>query len=322
MTALVQLIGDIQSSRYAALASSCVIFFDYFLTLEDEVEYIWNAPWTPGKTLFIINRYYTLLSAVFNNYGLLSPYINDTFCLHWIRWQGYTGLISAMLAQMILQMRLYALYCMDRRIIICVTLFFIACSAASAAVMTDILAHVSVSSEFIPSFKFCTPHGINNHLYAFWIPILCSESLLCFMALYRGFTTLKEEGDLPRGDIFLQLAGRRLVRMLIQDSVLYFLATFATYFTNLIMFIAAPITLIEIPIGFSVSIASVLASRLILHIRQARKEFEPSRSHISLVLPFSPGLASPRSHEPPWYGEDDTDDVASEFEMREVGVAV
>ncbi|KAG2072387.1 hypothetical protein BDR04DRAFT_984472, partial [Suillus decipiens] len=34
-----------------------VLIYDYLLTLNDEILYIWNAPWTIVKVLFLINRY-------------------------------------------------------------------------------------------------------------------------------------------------------------------------------------------------------------------------------------------------------------------------
>ncbi|KAJ3544176.1 hypothetical protein NMY22_g2871 [Coprinellus aureogranulatus] len=39
------------------------------LTFDDEVELIWKASWSMGKGLFLINRYYSIASVVFNNYG-------------------------------------------------------------------------------------------------------------------------------------------------------------------------------------------------------------------------------------------------------------
>lgn len=34
-----------------------MLIYDYLLTFDDEISYIWNAPWTVVKVLFLINRY-------------------------------------------------------------------------------------------------------------------------------------------------------------------------------------------------------------------------------------------------------------------------
>ena len=48
-----------------------------------------------------------------------------------------------------------------------------------------------VQSHLIPGLPFCIPIKIPSYLYAFWIPILAFESLLCGMALFRGFQAFR-----------------------------------------------------------------------------------------------------------------------------------
>ncbi|KAG1908055.1 uncharacterized protein F5891DRAFT_998596 [Suillus fuscotomentosus] len=38
-----------------------VLIYDYLLTFHDEIRYIWNAPWTIVKVMFLINRYANLV---------------------------------------------------------------------------------------------------------------------------------------------------------------------------------------------------------------------------------------------------------------------
>jgi hypothetical protein len=60
------------------------------------------------------------------------------------------------------------------------------------------------------------PDGVPDYFFAFWLPIILFESLLCGLALYRGFQTFRAAGTLFQ-------SGRHLVAILIRDSVLYFL---------------------------------------------------------------------------------------------------
>jgi hypothetical protein len=76
--------------------------------------------------------------------------------------------------------------------------------------------NVSARSHIIPGIPFCVPVDVPRHLYAFWIPIIAFESLLCGMALYRGFQGIVGDGSLFR-------SGRRLVTILVRDSILFFL---------------------------------------------------------------------------------------------------
>ncbi|KAL0958456.1 hypothetical protein HGRIS_000598 [Hohenbuehelia grisea] len=74
---VLQGLRDIQSTRYAQLASSIIIIYDHFLTLSDEINLIWRASWSVGKVLFILNRYFALASLIVNNYALFSPTLTE-----------------------------------------------------------------------------------------------------------------------------------------------------------------------------------------------------------------------------------------------------
>lgn len=68
----------------------------------------------------------------------------------------------------------------------------------------------------IPGGMFCIPNNVSTHFFAFWIPMLAFETLLCGLALIRGFQTYRSNGTLFQ-------SGRQLVAILIRDSIFYFL---------------------------------------------------------------------------------------------------
>ncbi|KAJ7624812.1 hypothetical protein FB45DRAFT_924267 [Roridomyces roridus] len=259
---------DIQATRYAQLASSAIIVFDHIITLDQEVDLIWKSSWSMGKILFIINRYYTLTSVI----PTITDSVRLSVRLHFFRWQGWTGLIACMIAEVILQMRLYALYFLDRRVLALMVTMFIASSATSAAIMGTALSRISAVSSPLPGIiTFCAPSGIPPWFYAFWIPILAFESLMCALALYRGFQTFRASEPAFQ-------SGRHLVAILIRDSVLYFLVMFATYFTNMLIWVSAPMNLIEIPVAFSVALSCCLGNRMIFNVREVNREIKQSKA--------------------------------------------
>jgi len=258
---------DIQTTRYSQLASSAIIIFDHIITLDEEVELIWKSSWSMGKVLFVINRYYTLISVIVNNYALFSPTLTDSFCLRFFQWQGWTGLIACMIAEVILQMRLYALYFLNKRVLALMVTMFLMSSASSAAIMGTVLSGISALAHPLPGTTFCYPVNVPGYFFAFWIPIIGFESLLCGLALYRGFETFRASGTLFQ-------SGRHLVAILIRDSVLYFLVMFATYFTNMLVWISGTPNLLEIPIAFSVALSCCLGNRMILNVREVNRDIK------------------------------------------------
>lgn len=61
----------------------------------------------------------------------------------------------------------------------------------------------------------CIPSNVPAHFYAFWIPMLVSESVLCGLALVRGFRAYT-----PGSNVFQN--GKRIIEILVRDSLFYF----------------------------------------------------------------------------------------------------
>ncbi|KAH9896783.1 hypothetical protein C8Q73DRAFT_789102 [Cubamyces lactineus] len=269
---LLEALPAIEKTRYAELSSTVIILFDHIITLDQEINLIWHSHWSLGKILFLLNRYYALCIVIFNNYALFnnnnltdshSTHRSPPFsCLSWFRWQGWTGVITFVIAELILQLRLYALYFRDRRILACMVSVCLGAAASSAYVMGSGLSHITSVAVTLPHTRstVCVPSGLPGNFYAFWIPMLISESVLCGLALFRGFQSYR-----PGSNVFQ--SGRRIIEILVRDSLSYFVIIFATYLVNAILFLTRPDSEVEIPIGFAVALSVVMSNRLCLNVR-------------------------------------------------------
>ncbi|PAV16556.1 hypothetical protein PNOK_0817600 [Pyrrhoderma noxium] len=293
----IQILKDVETLRFSELASSSIIVMDYLITFDQEVEHIWFSRWTAAKFLFFLNRYYTLFVVVFNNFALFSPNLTSkvrdttfssltqmvlTFgsCLVWFKWQGWTGLIAAGLAESVLQLRLYALYYGNKKVLALMVGSFISAMASSATIMGLVLHDIKATSFLISTTTFCTPINAKGYFYAFWIPILCFETLLCVLACIRGYKSYKDHEirailrhrklSQP-GEVQLnQDSNLSVLEILLRDSVGYFVIIFATYLTTTLIWIFGKITLWEIPVGFTVALSSVIGNRLLLNLRDSQ----------------------------------------------------
>ncbi|PCH37028.1 hypothetical protein WOLCODRAFT_167265 [Wolfiporia cocos MD-104 SS10] len=272
---------DVHNIRYSELASSTIIIFDHLLTLDQEYELIWTSPWSLGKCLFLVNRYYTLITVIFNNYVLFSSPQSDTVSLNWYRWQGWTGVISFVIAELLLQLRLYALYFSDIKIVYFMVTCSLVASATSAGVMGTVLSKISATAHLIPGApSFCSVSGIPKGFYAFWIPMLFSESVLCGLAVLRFLQQYRSRAT------FYQ-SGKHLVQELIRDSVFYFIVMFTVYLVNTLVFVLGTTAEVEIPIGFAVAFSCVMGNRLCLNVRGMirRERGIVSTSQSSVIIP-------------------------------------
>ena len=62
----------------------------------------------------------------------------------------------------------------------------------------------------------CVPTGVPSFFFAFWIPMLVSESVYLALALYRGIKTLRGTGKMRL------YSGLQLIEILVRDSLFFF----------------------------------------------------------------------------------------------------
>ncbi|PAV15451.1 hypothetical protein PNOK_0921500 [Pyrrhoderma noxium] len=123
------------------IVSSFTILIYYCVThLDDEVEYIWSRKWTKGKAIYLITRYFwtvyfTYLIINNINYGwneftlydshLIATQADVIYTTFYIYSSPIFDGIAIILAEIILQMRVYAVYGRNKRVLaalVCMTL--------------------------------------------------------------------------------------------------------------------------------------------------------------------------------------------------------
>ncbi|KAF7979487.1 hypothetical protein HWV62_42325 [Athelia sp. TMB] len=204
------------------------------------------------------------------------------FGLSWLRWQGWSGFIAVIVAEIILQLRIYALYFLNKKVMFFVGSFFVLSLAAAGTIMGLVLSNFSTNAETIAGLNFCMPSDVPRYIYAYWIPIITFESLLCGMAILRAV-----QGFRHHEPSFI--SGTRLITILLRDSIVYFLIIFLTYLVNLLLWSTGILGLIEVPVGFTMAMSCVMGSRLVLNVRYMKRELElgiHSRQRNILHIPF------------------------------------
>jgi len=215
-----------------------------------------------------------LLSTIFTSYAFFSPALTESFCSRYFFWEGFTALSGSMLAQVILQIRIYALYSLNKKILVFMLSCNLTCSLASAWILGTSLASATESVVPIPRGKFCVLGNMPAKFYTYWIPLLLFDSLLCIMALIRGIQEYKLERSLFHG-------GQSLFEILIRDSVLFYLVIAISYMTCLFFMRFGPPGLLDTLTGFPTAMSCVLANRVLFNLREANCNTSP----ISIAAP-------------------------------------
>ncbi|KDR81219.1 hypothetical protein GALMADRAFT_241762 [Galerina marginata CBS 339.88] len=280
---------DLQGTHYARIASNAMFLYDHLITVNDEVELIWKAKWSFVTILFLMNRYYVLAAVFFNLYVFFSPNITDTICTRYSHWEAWSGLVVFMPAHGILQIRIYALYSLNKKILALMLVFYITSSSVSAWILRTDLESLVVAALPILGGKFCVPTKISS-FSSFWIPVLLFDFMLFSLAVIRGVGEYRSKGS----SIFR--GSRSLMNILIRDSVFYFLVIAITYLTCLQFWLSAPL-LVEAPLGFAPAMSSVLASRVLFNIRRASREESSTLSQTIQFKTAELGAENPQGEE-------------------------
>ncbi|KAJ3792493.1 hypothetical protein GGU11DRAFT_505513 [Lentinula aff. detonsa] len=260
MTFSTEILIDGYVSRYANLAGGALLFYDYLLTLDDEIEFIWKKQWSIGKALFIMSRYYPLIATVVVNNYVLFGSLTTSVSIQYGKWQGWSGLATCMLVETILQMRLYALYFLNKKILLLMVISFVVSSGSTALVLVKLyIGHITVQ----PEIPFCLP-TLPAYCYAVWIPRLAFDTFLCVLALARGFQLACNEHGSSEYTI---PSGKHLITVLIKDCIGSYLMMFAIYLTFLTIW-ARNANLIETCFNLSIGFQSIVGTRTILGIRK------------------------------------------------------
>jgi len=108
---LFQNLRQIQIGKYFFLAAYTILLYDHLLTLPEEIQTVWKKKKTFPLYLFILVRYYALLSVSVVAFGFFSTEITRSRCGHWMLFLPLGITVPLTLFPGILMLiRVYAIY--------------------------------------------------------------------------------------------------------------------------------------------------------------------------------------------------------------------
>ncbi|EKM61872.1 uncharacterized protein PHACADRAFT_205002 [Phanerochaete carnosa HHB-10118-sp] len=263
-----------KQSRSAAIG---LLFYDHLLSLDREVEFVWTADKKrPAFWLYIFvstpvfaspglsanswqNRFFALAYYIFDTIPITpagrTPSNAGTSCVIYLMCDAIVTTLSTLAVQVVLQLRIYALYERNRRILI---LLVTLCSlevVAMAVLVGITMGHL----EGLPlrsTATGCAYQGLLSLSSLFWIPGLVYEPILFVLVAYKAWDPFGRQPTLP------------LVKRIARDSLMYFVAVFAELLVSTIIWAHAP-QYINIVNPWSAALPSLLGSRLMLNMREA-----------------------------------------------------
>ncbi|KAF8452705.1 hypothetical protein L210DRAFT_2052888 [Boletus edulis BED1] len=211
---LQHIVSMTMESNYVTLGIITAVVYDYILTFPDEVEYIWNKPWTRVSTLYILVRYC----------GVCSMMINLT---EWLMF------LFTAAADLTMILRVWAIYMQSRIILgILLTLYVL-------EIVSSMIAYINVSIKFtavpvqVLDFSFCLNNYVSSPVLADVLdgvrfPLAATMCLLVAAQFIRQSLQMYAETK--------QWQPGRYMNLFVREGLLYFLAVFLFALCDLLLF--------------------------------------------------------------------------------------
>ncbi|KAG1751054.1 hypothetical protein EDB19DRAFT_1269113 [Suillus lakei] len=219
-----------QQAVFVAIASFTVLCWEHTITFADEVALIWCKRKGPLGYLFLLNRYITPLGFVVNIVVSVDPpqLVHRGRCRNFVRYEGAMATIGVSIAELIMLMRVNALY-RDRRLVTAIpSLLFLIWVALEACLMA--LGEMVPHTQRVHSCRevYDLPPALSATRA--WLP-LAYDTAIFIMTLWRTLPSHWNGG-----------AGR-ILQTFQRDGTLYYIVICSTNLALTVMIVRAPLGL-------------------------------------------------------------------------------
>lgn len=241
-------------------AGHTLLVYDYLLTFRDEFVYIWDAPWTVVKVLFLLNRYGNLIGQTaiqLEEVGLLA-HNSQEFCQRFVIFTTCFMFISTESIHILVLMRAWAIWGTRKHVTKILAWSYVGYILMLLAGSASNLNAKNHQFSFLDVIHVCVTI-MPKHVWLVYVGSIILDTAL-FVLTMRSLRRYSRE--------FQQLYPSSLLHVLFRDAIIFFIvSTFSNAFT-----IASWIAFGHNPKyflgkGFATPLLSVAGQRLVLNLR-------------------------------------------------------
>ncbi|KAJ7186074.1 hypothetical protein C8R46DRAFT_1289612 [Mycena filopes] len=320
-------------TRYVSAAGYVLLLYDHLLTLSDEVEFIWSAPTTVAKVLFLIMRYMVPLFltgetitrsglaivpmsdlvSVSGIFPLLVQALSDSSQMQDVELsrgnQTYAGWLSIAISNFLVLLRIWTTLPRGHRFVVYSIVFFIIMQLVNFGVTTWVITQMIPVFVFEPFVGLCT-FTTKPSVVGLWVPGLVFEVVVFACVCWN---VLRAAG---LGSADPEASMTSITRVFFRDGLVYFVILTALRVSNAVLAVTAPISSLFVIVYFIWAGVTLTTSRLIINSR--REMGRAARRALLLVPADSEGcenLNGSRVRD----GDGETDTLELELVSRTAG---
>jgi len=283
-----QEVSDIQLLRFLSYAGYSILIYEHLLTIPDEFRLMWSSRYSAVKTIFLFNRYWSLVyvgAATAHMGGLL--YIDTRkFCFAFYISLSILNVICLGNLHVVMAIRTWAVFLKRRIIFVILSVLTLLCVVAVTTLLFFVLAHIGFDGfPLAPLYKTCITQP-PDYTWAIWVPSITVETILfiLMMSTIRPSSFNEEHHLLGRSP---------LIYSLYRDASIYYVLVLFShlfYITVLNTSRERPIRNL-FPAVFTLCLSYVAGQRLILSLR----DFDQTTEDIRTLRLGGTEISAPRS---------------------------
>lgn len=267
-------------AAYFTVSAAALMIYDYFITFEREVEFIWPSKWTFIKTLFFVTRYSPFLDVTLDVFLVADHRLEPR---RWLvvylvsRWMFFIGIVWA---EVVLFVRTLVLW--DKRRSITTTLVVGFCGAVLCALVVIIIWTKSLIDIQVDTSQLRSPVDIvvggNPIVGLSFAAIIIFETVVIVLTIVRMIQQLNLSGrSILRFSVF---------RVLYRDGIMFFIYLVGISTANFLVILINKPGGKEFLVVLQRVLHSALISRIILNLREAQYQGRPTETPNAPALEY------------------------------------
>ncbi|KAG7091625.1 hypothetical protein E1B28_010644 [Marasmius oreades] len=273
--------------QYLFAAGEALFIYDVLLNLDVEIEYIW-AVLSPRKRpvkitavlfslMYLVQRYLPLFDQIILNQYFILGASTKRACMITYAMCGWVSLAGISLSEIILVIRIWAVWGWKPLIGVILVVISVAGGIPGIFFLSRFLNGIQYPELDIPGvseqLQRCFYMTTNKEIVVTWILLMVYDMVGFILMAIPGISAYRSSGS------------SNLVKVVYRDGVIYYALIFMISLINVIVILILSPDLRLLLSGFERVLHSILASRVILHIRKMA-----SQDNIHGQTPTSTGI--------------------------------
>ncbi|KAG2093114.1 uncharacterized protein F5147DRAFT_840531 [Suillus discolor] len=258
-----QFMEDLWVRRSFSAAGHTLLVYDYLLTFREEVVYIWNAPWTFVKILFLLSRYGNLIGQTairLEEAGLLA-HNSQEFCQRFAIFTTCFMFVSTESIHILVLVRAWAIWGTRKYVANIIGWSYVGYIIMLLAGSAFNLHNDNIQFEFLDVIHVCTAK-MTKYVWLIYVGSFILDIVL-FVLTMRSLRIYSRE--------FRQLYPSALLHILFRDATIFFITSICSNALTVISWaVFGDDPTYFLGKGFATPLLSVVGQRLVLNLRGLR----------------------------------------------------